>query len=202
MRLRGAILRLGINTYAKAQSGIIALDRGLLLLYDEINSSLLFMAPRRDYREPIKVRSALLQLIEYMEDNDLIPDDIKGVTSAFYKFTFSQFPPGKIPFRNIWFMLSSDFNSLYLKMEKLLFEEIPTAKRPTTANKRRVRALRIAMQIWTEGHYFETQFPPYRVQFINKPPKREPATPEEIAENKRIARLIANGTWRRGNTNS
>lgn len=157
------------------------------------------MAPRRDYRDPIKVRSNLLQLIEYMEDNDLVPDDLLQVSKAFYKFTITPFPPGKIPFRNIWFMLSTDFNSLYLKMEKLLFEEIPMAKRPATANKRRVHALRIAMEIWTEGHYFEEG---YRVKFIDPPPKKKPPTAEEAAESKRIARAIANATWKRGNTNS
>jgi hypothetical protein len=161
------------------------------------------MAPRRDYRDPIKVRSALLQLIEYMEDHDLVPDDLKEVSAAFYKFTMAPFPPGKIPFRNIWFIMSSDFNSLYLKMEKLLFEEIPAAKRPATADKRRVHALRIAMEIWKEGHYFvDDEKTPYRVRFIDPPPQRGPETPEEIAERKRIARSIANGTWRRGNTNS
>lgn len=161
------------------------------------------MAKSAPYQDPVEVRSKIMQLIEYLEDNELVPEELKERTAALYRFYRAVPPKNKIPARNIWFMLSNDFNSLYLKLQKLLFDEIPNAKRLTTAQKRRAHALRIAVECWTEGHYFEPEpAAPWTLKWIEPPAPAPHPTPEEIKEREQIARSIANGTWRRGNTNS
>lgn len=153
----------------------------------------------KPYLDTIETRSRMLQNIERVLDEDLAPAPLEQHLIAL--LAFYRNPPGpgmQYAWNHLW-VLSSEFNRLYTRMEKLLWEGIGEAKQPKTALKRRLEAAELAIQLWTEGHHFDEETGMPKIVPIPTPPS---PTEEDARKARERARASANATWRRGNTNS
>lgn len=154
------------------------------------------MAKLKPYFDGIETRSRMLRNIETLLDEKILSPDLEQNCCALLSFYRNPPPPGyQYHWNHLWVMCS-EFNQLYTKLQKLLWEGIESAKQPKTKLKRRIEAAQIAIDVWIKGHHFDPETGYAIVVPVPVPPP--PPTEEEKA--RRTASIHA--TWRRGSRDS
>ncbi len=154
------------------------------------------MAKQKPYFDAIETRSKMLQNIETLLDEDVMPEELKQKCYALMSFYRNPPPAGmQYSWNHLWVMCS-EFNQLYTKLQKLLWEEIEAAKQPKTRLKRRVNAAELTITIWEKGHNFDEETG--MVEIVPVPEPKAPPTEEELA----LRRASINATWRGGSRDS
>ncbi len=154
------------------------------------------MAKQKPYFDAIETRSRLLQNIEALLDAEEMPEDLEQRCIAL--LSFYRNPPGpgmQYSWNHLWVMCS-EFNQLYTKMQKLLFEDIEAAKQPKTRQKRRVEAAQLAITVWEKGHHFDEETG--MVKIVPVPEPKSPPTTEEME----LRKASINATWKKGSRDS
>lgn len=150
------------------------------------------MAKQKPYLDHIETRSKMLQNIEYLLDNSLLSDATEQKCCALMSFYRNPPGPGMQYSWNALWVMCSEFNQLYTRLQKLLWVDIAAAKQPKTQTKRRIEAAEIALEIWEKGHNFDEDTG--TVLIVPIPPDPAPLSEREKA----IRKASINATWKRG----
>lgn len=153
------------------------------------------MAKQKPYFDAGETKRLMLRNIEALLDEKEMPDSLEQKCIAL--MSFYRNPPGagmQYSWNHLWVMCS-EFNQLYTRMQKLLWEDIEAAKQPKTRMKRRVEAAEITITIWIKGHHFDPETGMVEVVPIPEP------KPSTEADKERI-RASVRATWKRGSRDS
>jgi hypothetical protein len=154
------------------------------------------MAKQKPYFDAIETRSKMLQNIEALLDNNEMPEELEQRCIAL--MSFYRNPPGpgmQYSWNHLWVMCS-EFNQLYTKLQKLLWEDIESAKQPKTRLKRRVEAADLTISIWIKGHHFDEETG--MVKIVPIPEPKAPATEAEME----LRKASIEATWKKGSRDS
>jgi hypothetical protein len=154
------------------------------------------MAKQKPYFDAIETRSLMLQNIELLLDAKELPNDLEQQCCALMSFYRNPPPAGMQYSWNCMWVMCTEFNQLYTRMQKLLFEDIATAKQAQTKLKRQVEAAQLAITIWIKGHNFDEDTG--TVKIVPVPPLKSPPSKAEME----LRKASINATWRNGNRNS
>ncbi len=154
------------------------------------------MAKQKPYLDASETRSKMLRNIEALLGEGAMPEELEQRCCALMSFYRNPPPAGMQYHWNHLWVLSSEFNQLYTKLQKLLWEDIEAAKQAKTRLKRRVSAAEITISIWIKGHHFDEETG--HVLIVPIPaPKPEP-TEAELE----LRKASVNATWKRGSRDS
>jgi len=154
------------------------------------------MAKQKPYLDGIETRSRMLRNIESLLDEEQMPKELEQECYALMSFYRNPPPEGMQYSWNYLWVMCSEFNQLYRKLQKLLFEDIENAKQPKTKLKRRIDATQCAIDLWIKGHHFDEETG--LVKIVPIPQPKPPLTEQE----KNIRQASINATWRRGSHDS
>ena len=153
------------------------------------------MAKQKPYFDAIETRSKMLQNIEALLDEKEMPDTLEQRCIALMSFYRNPPPAGMQYHWNHLWVLCSEFNQLYTRLQKLLWEDIEASKQPKTKLKRRIEAADLTISIWIKGHHFDEDTGHVLIVPIPQP---KPQTEEDVA----LRRASVQATWRRGSRDS
>jgi hypothetical protein len=154
------------------------------------------MAKQKPYLDGIETRSKMLQNIESLLDEEAMPEELEQKCFALMSFYRNPPPAGMQYHWNHLWVMSVEFNQLYTKLQKLLWEDIEAAKQPKTRLKRRVAAAELTITVWEKGHHFDEETGMVKIVPVPKP--KAPPTEAELA----LRRASINATWRGGSRDS
>jgi hypothetical protein len=154
------------------------------------------MAKQKPYFDAIETRSRMLRNIEALLDEKEMPAELEQRCIALMSFYRNPPPPGmQYSWNHLWVMCS-EFNQLYTKLQKLLWEDIEASKQAKTKLKRRVTAAELTITIWIKGHHFDEE-----TGHVLIVPAPEPKAPPTAAEME-LRKASINATWRKGSRDS
>lgn len=153
------------------------------------------MAKLKPYFDAIETRSKMLQNIETLLEEGAMPEDLEQQCFALLSFYRNPPPAGMQYHWNALWVMCSEFNQLYTKLQKLLWGDIDAAKQAKTKLKRRVEAAQLTITIWIKGHHFDEETG--MVEIVPAPEPKAP-TPEELE----LRKASINATWRKGSRDS
>lgn len=154
------------------------------------------MAKLKPYLDADQTRQLMVENIHLLLEEGKLPTPLEQKCCALMSFYLNPPPAGyQYHWNHLW-VLGPGFNSLYTRLQKLLFESVPAAKQPATRLKRQLEAAEIAIELWEKGHHFDEESGHVRIVPIPKP--KAPPTPEQVALRKASIRA----TWRNGSRNS
>jgi hypothetical protein len=154
------------------------------------------MAKQKPYLDAIETRSKLIQNIESLLDEGAIVPELEQKCYALLSFYRNPPPSGhQYSWNHLWVM-STEFNKAYLRMQTLLWGEIEAAKQKATRLKRRLEAAALAIELWEKGHHFDEETG--HVRIVPIPEAKLAPTPEQVA----LRKASINATWRNGSRNS
>lgn len=153
------------------------------------------MAKQKPYLDPAETKSLMLRNIETLLDGGDMTADLEQECFALMSFYRNPPPAGMQYHWNHLWVMSNEFNQLYTKLQKLLWEDIEASKQPRTRIKRRLEAATLTTTIWTKGHHFDEETG--HVLIVPVPEPKVQTTEDRV---KREASVRA--TWRRGSRDS
>jgi hypothetical protein len=154
------------------------------------------MAKQKPYLDGPATRSKMLQNIESLLDEGEMPPTLEQKCYALMSFYRNPPPPGyQYDWNHLWVM-STEFNKAYLRMQTLLWEEIDAAKQKATRLKRRLEAATLTIELWEKGHRFDEETG--QVRIVPVPAPKAPMT----AAQRQLQRASVEATWRNGSRNS
>lgn len=153
------------------------------------------MAKLKPYFDGIETRSRMLRNIEALLDEKVMPKKLEQQCCALLSFYRNPPPAGMQYHWNHLWVLCSEFNQLYTKLQKLLWEDIESAKQPKTRLKRRIEAAQLAIEVWIKGHHFDKD-----TGHVLIVPIPEPKV--ETERDKELRRASVQATWQRGSRDS
>jgi hypothetical protein len=154
------------------------------------------MAKQKPYLDGAATRSKMLQNIESLLDEEAMPVPLEQKCCALLSFYRNPPPPGhQYSWNHLWVM-STEFNKAYLRMQALLWGEIESAKQKATRLRRRLEAAELAIELWEKGHNFDEESGYVRI--VPVPAPKPPPTPDQLA----LRKASINATWRNGSRNS
>jgi hypothetical protein len=153
------------------------------------------MAKQKPYFDADQTRSKMLQNITSLLDEKELDDPLEQRCIALMSFYRNPPPAGTQYHWNHLWVMCCEFNQLYTRLQKLLWEDIESAKQPKTQLKRRIEAADLTISIWIKGHHFDEE-----TGHVLIVPTPQPKVITE--EDKARTRASVQATWRRGNTNS
>jgi hypothetical protein len=154
------------------------------------------LAKQKPYFDAIETRSRMLRNIETLLDEDIMPKELEQKCYALMSFYRNPPPAGMQYHWNHLWVMCSEFNQLYTKLQKLLFEDIEAAKQPKTRLSRRVTAAELAITVWERGHHFDEETG--MVKIVPVPEPKAPPTAEEME----LRKASINATWKKGSRDS
>jgi hypothetical protein len=154
------------------------------------------MAKLKPYFDAIETRSLMLRNIETLLDEDAMPKELEQKCYALMSFYRNPPPAGMQYHWNHMWVMCSEFNQLYTKLQKLLFEDIDAAKQPKTRLNRRVAAAELTIAVWEKGHHFDEETGMVRI--VPVPVPKAPPTEAEME----LRRASINATWKKGSRDS
>jgi len=154
------------------------------------------MAKLKPYFDAIETRSKMLQNIELLLEEDAMPKELEQRCFALMSFYRNPPPSGYQYHWNALWVMCSEFNQLYTKLQKLLWEDIEAAKQPKTRLKRRVTAAELTITIWIKGHHFDEETG--HVLIVPTPGPKAPPTEAEME----LRKASINATWKKGSRDS
>lgn len=153
------------------------------------------MAKLKPYFDAIETRSRMLRNIEALLDSKEMPEDLEQRCIALLSFYRNPPPAGMQYHWNAMWVMCSEFNQLYTRLQKLLWEDIDASKQPKTRVKRQVEAAQLTIEVWVKGHHFDEE-----TGHVLVVPVPQPRVWTERDEELRKASVHA--TWRRGSRDS
>lgn len=153
------------------------------------------MAKLKPYFDAIETRSKMLRNIEALLDGKEMPEDLEQQCYALLSFYRNPPPVGMQYHWNAMWVMCSEFNQLYTRLQKLLWEDIDAAKQVKTKLKRRVEAAQLTTEVWIKGHHFDEETGHVLIVPVPVP---KPQTEEDAA----LRRASVQATWRRGSRDS
>jgi hypothetical protein len=106
----------------------------------------------KPYFDTIKVRSALLRLIEAKGEEGFCDEQTRVKAESLYSFYRNPAPVGMRYLVNEAWVESDKFKSLSSRLEELLLTKIPKARSTKTLDKYSAEAIDVAIALW-EGLY-------------------------------------------------
>lgn len=154
------------------------------------------MAKQKPYFDADQTRSKMVQNItSLLDEGELTSTPLEQKCIALASFYRNPPPPGtQYPWNHLWVMCC-EFNQLYTRLQKLLWEDIESAKQPKTQLKRRIEAAELTTTIWIKGHHFDEE-----TGHVLIVPVPQPKT--QTAEDRALREASVQATWRRGSRNS
>lgn len=128
--------------------------------------------------------------VESLLEEKVLPPLLEQQCCALMSFYRNPPPPGYQYHWNCLWVLGSEFNQLYKKLQGLLWETIDAAKTPATRRKRKIEATQLIVELWEKGHHFDEETG--QVIIIPTPNPPPPLTEQEKA----IRRASIEATWR------
>lgn len=153
------------------------------------------MAKQKPYFDAAETRSKMLRNIESLLDEKAMPKELEQRCFALMSFYRNPPPSGYQYHWNALWVMCSEFNRLYTKLQKLLWEDIEASKQPKTKLKRRVEAAQLTIDVWIKGHHFDEETGHVLIVPVPQP---KPQTEEDAA----LRRASVQATWRRGSRDS
>jgi hypothetical protein len=157
------------------------------------------MAKQKPYKDGNVTKTLMVENIRQLLDEGVLVGQHSHLEQQCVALmSFYNNPPGEgyqYHWNHLWVMCS-EFNQLYTKLQKLLWEDIDASKQPKTRLNRRIAAAELAISIWVKGHHFDEETG--MVKIVPEPTPKAPPTPEQIA----LRKASINATWRNGNRNS
>ena len=166
---------------------------------------------RRTDPDPAQLKASILALLQsrYGDDGENapklgLPDDelIEKRVKELIKFYKTSYPDaqGRSPVVNIFYVMApSGYAKDSRELDRLLHEEIASAKRPATKFQRENRALQLIGEIFDQGWKRDWKT---GEMVLEKPYRAKKLTAEEEEERKKQVRMMANAMWRRGSRDS
>ena len=154
------------------------------------------MAKLKPYFDAIQTRSRMLQNIETLLEEGEMPEPLEQKCFALLSFYRNPPPAGMQYHWNALWVMCSEFNQLYTKLQKLLWEDIDAAKQAKTRLKRRIEAAQLAIDVWIKGHHFDEETG--MVKIVPVPEPKSPPTEEEME----LRRASIEATWKKGSRDS
>ena len=154
------------------------------------------MAKQKPYFDAEQTRSKMIQNItSLLDEGELTSTPLEQNCIALLSFYRNPPPAGTQYHWNHLWVMCCEFNQFYTRLQKLLWEDIESAKQPKTRLKRRIEAADLTISIWIKGHHFDEETGHV---LIVPTPQPKVLTDEDKARTK----ASVEATWRRGNTNS
>lgn len=154
------------------------------------------MAKQKPYFDADQTRSKMVQNItSLLDEGELTSTPLEQKCIALASFYRNPPPPGTQYHWNHLWVMCCEFNQLYTRLQKLLWEDIESAKQPKTQLKRRIEAAELTTTIWIKGHHFDEE-----TGHVLIVPVPQPKT--QTAEDKALREASVQATWRRGSRNS
>jgi hypothetical protein len=153
------------------------------------------MAKLKPYQDAVETRSRILRNIEHLIGESAMPKDLEQKCYALASFYRTPPPAGMQYSWNHFWVMCHEFNQLYTRLQKLLWEDIEAAKQPKTALKRRLEAAQLAIEVWEKGYRFDEETGMVLIVPI-------PAPKPDTEEDRALRRASVEATWRRGSHNS
>lgn len=153
------------------------------------------MAKLKPYYDAAETKGKMLRNINSLLDEKEMPLDLEQKCYALMSFYRNHPPAGmQYSWNHLW-VLCSEFNQLYTRLQKLLWEDIEASKQAKTRLKRRVEAAELTISIWIKGHHFDEE-----TGHVIIVPVPQPKVQTE--EDKALRRASVEATWRRGSRDS
>lgn len=154
------------------------------------------MAKQASYFDHDQTRAKMIRNVESLLDSGELTAPLEQRAIAL--MSFYRNPPAagmQYSWNHLWVMCS-EFNQLYTRLQKLLWEDIEAAKQPKTQLKRRIEAADLTVSIWIKGHHFDEE-----TGYVLIVPVPQPKAPITEADRARRKASIA-ATWKRGRSDS
>lgn len=153
------------------------------------------MAKLKPYFDAIETRSKMLRNIETLLEEGAMPKELEQRCFALMSFYRNPPPSGYQYHWNALWVMCSEFNQLYTRLQKLLWEDIEASKQAKTKLKRRVEAAQLTIDVWIKGHHFDEETGHVLIVPVPKP---KAPTSEELE----LRKASINATWRKGSRDS
>jgi len=153
------------------------------------------MAKQKPYLDAEQTRSKMIQNITSLLDEKELDDPLEQRCISLMSFYRNPPPPGTQYHWNHLWVMCCEFNQLYTKLQKLLWEDIESAKQPKTRLKRRIQAAELTTTIWINGHHFDEE-----TGHVLIVPVPQPKVQTE--DDRALREASVQATWRRGSRDS
>ena len=153
------------------------------------------MAKLKPYFDAEQTRTKMIQNITSLLDEKELADPLEQRCISLMSFYRNPPPAGMQYHWNHLWVLCSEFNQLYTKLQKLLWEDIEASKQQKTRLKRQIEAAELTTTIWVKGHHFDEETGHVLIVPIPKPKVR-------AEEDRALREASVQATWRRGSRDS